>query len=157
MRNCVSSLKIFGDFKMHKVVALEFPALYDVAPECVFQNPTHLCCCISAQDNLASQHLSQSPGKSKWHCKALDKTDVPKTHPVPRKVCIFISRMTLVHGQCLSYKQNCKMLYSGKLNQQWMGRNLFPSSVPQSSQLVVFIVFISTLVVFESCWGRKKI
>lgn len=145
MRNCVSSLKIVGDFKMHKVVALEFPALYSVAPECVFQNPTHLCCCISAHGNLASEHLNQSPGKSKWHCKVLDKKDIPKRHPILRKVCTFISHMTLVHGQCLSYKQNCKMLVRHSagnwISNGWAEISFFPQFHSPHSWLFLLFSF----------------
>lgn len=72
---------------------------------------------------LASEHLRQSPEKSKWQHKVWDKRDIPERFPT-RKVCKLMPHLTLVHVQCLSYKQNWKMLCRGKLNQCWMGWNL---------------------------------
>lgn len=99
---------------------------------------------------LASEHLRQSPEKSKWQHKVLDKRDIPERFPTPRKECpIWLWSMFSV---CL--KSRTKNALQRKLNQCWMERNLsFLSSTVLTAGCFYCLHFN-----FSCIWGllRKK-
>lgn len=98
----VSSLKAFGALKMHREAALQVHALYILLLN--VSSKIHLCGCCTAY-------------RGNYSFTVLEKRAVPRRPPRSIEVCIFMSCTTLDHSQRLSYKQNCKMLFSWKPNQ----------------------------------------